>query len=757
MQVGYRGVFKAGRAGLLAHAVRRGLICACAALMAPMLAGCLPGSNTTGGVQAGRNSDSFQQVRAIDLSPGTSREAEKPPNQEEGAGAVTVYGRDDAVTTTATVRSQPGTKGDGYELNFENAPITTVAKVVLSEILGVGYTIDSRVQGTISLSSTRPVSKTDILFLLENALRLSNVVMVRDGGSYRLLPAGEAIGSGPVDNSPQPGYGITVVPLRFMSVQTVMKLLDSFANKPGMLRADQSRNLLLVQGNGAERRAAVETIASFDVDWMRGQSVGIYPLKNASLEAVILELDKILEAGEGGAQQNLIKFQPISRLNAILVVTRKADLLRTAGGWITRLDRADTVSTGVRVYRVKYGDAKQIASILNDVFAGRSSSGPDSSTNQIMPGSGVSSLASSPATTTPENTRAAPGQVASLGGSGGGNSSFDSRFSGTKPTTPSLGSRGGDSGGGGQGVMQGVRITADTSNNSLLIYANQENYKAIERTLVQIDRLPLQVSIDATIAEVTLNNSLSYGVQWYLKSKDLGYKEDRGSISLLGEAAKRLAPGFNLLLGPEKDPRFILDALRTLTDVKVLSTPSVVVVDNQFATLLVGDQVPITTRTAVGVDNVNAPLVSNIEYRNTGVILKVAPRINANGNILLEIEQEISNVAAGAGANSLTPTVSQRKIKSTIAVGTGQTVLLGGLIQERRNRGRSGIPLLESLQGIGDLFAHNDASISRTELVIFIRPQIIRNGADAQNVAEELRAKLQGSVDNTYPTPLGRR
>jgi general secretion pathway protein D len=197
--------------------------------------------------------------------------------------------------------------------------------------------------------------------------------------------------------------------------------------------------------------------------------------------------------------------------------------------------------------------------------------------------------------------------------------------------------------------------------------------------------------------------------------------------------------------------------LRTLTDVKVLSTPSVVVVDNQFATLLVGDQVPITTRTAVGVDNVNAPLVSNIEYRNTGVILKVAPRINANGNILLEIEQEISNVAAGAGANSLTPTVSQRKIKSTIAVGTGQTVLLGGLIQERRNRGRSGIPLLESLQGIGDLFAHNDASISRTELVIFIRPQIIRNGADAQNVAEELRAKLQGSVDNTYPTPLGRR
>ena len=738
-----------------------------------MLAGCFPvGTSSTASLPPSRNPDSFHQVRSIDLSPTASLQQEKPANQEEGPGAVSVFGRDDAVaaipSTTASARSQPGLKGDGYELNFENAPITTVAKVVLSEILGVGYTIDSRVQGTISLSSTRPVSKTDVLFLLENALRLSNVVMVREsGGSYRLLPAGEAVGSGPVDNSPEPGFGITVVPLRYMSVQTVLKLLDSFANKPGMLRADQSRNLILVQGNGAERRAAVETIASFDVDWMRGQSVGIYPLRNASLEAVILELDKILEGGEGGAQQNLIKFQPISRLNAILVVTRKADLLRTAASWITRLDRADTVSTGVRVYRVKYGDAKQIASILNDVFAGRSSSGLDASTNHIMPGSGVTSLASTPATGT-ENTRVAQaGPIASLGGSSSGGSSFDSRFSGSRPGAPNTNSLGGGGAGtagagGGQGVMQGVRITADTSNNSLLIYANQENYRAIERTLVQIDRLPLQVSIDATIAEVTLNNSLSYGVQWFLKSKDVGYKDDRGSFGLLGaavgEAAKRVVPGFNLLLGPEKDPKFILDALRSLTDVKVLSTPSVVVVDNQFATLLVGDQVPITTRTAVGVDNVNAPLVSNIEYRNTGVILKVAPRINANGNILLEIEQEISNVANTASSNSLTPTVSQRKIKSTIAVGTGQTVLLGGLIQERQNRGRSGIPLLESLQGIGDLFAHNDASIQRTELVIFIRPQIIRNGGDAQNVAEELRAKLQGSYDPAaYPVPLGRR
>ena len=296
-------------------------------------------------------------------------------------------------------------------------------------------------------------------------------------------------------------------------------------------------------------------------------------------------------------------------------------------------------------------------------------------------------------------------------------------------------------------ILPNVRISPDVINNALLIYANQENYRLIERALQQIDRPQLQVAIDATIAEITLNDTLNYGVQFYLQSQNVGLKPDQGSVLNTIDtvaAISRVVPGFNFLVGTETSPRVILDALRNITDVKILSTPSVVVIDNQFASLLVGDQIPITTRTAQSVDVPTAPVVNNIDYRNTGVILRVAPRINANGNVLLDVEQEISSVANTATAKTLTPTVSQRKVRSSIGVANGQTVLLAGLISERDERGRQGIPGLEQIPGLGELFSHNTGTRQRTELIIFIRPQIIRNGVDAYRVAQELRQKMRG-------------
>jgi general secretion pathway protein D len=307
-------------------------------------------------------------------------------------------------------------------------------------------------------------------------------------------------------------------------------------------------------------------------------------------------------------------------------------------------------------------------------------------------------------------------------------------------------------------ILPNVRIAADAVNNSLLIYANPENYRIIERTLQQIDRPQLQVAIDATVAEITLNDTLRYGVQFYLNSKDVGLKPDQGSI--LNTAANvvinRALPGFNFLVGAEAQPRVILDALRSVTDVKVLSTPSVVVVDNQFASLQVGDQVPITTQTAQVVNVANAPIVNNIDYRNTGVILRVAPRVNANGNVLLDVEQEISAVANTATAGTLTPTISQRKVRSSIAVASGQTVLLAGLISERHDRSRQGIPGLSDIPFVGDFLAQQSGTLSRTELIIFIRPQIIRNGVDAARVAEQLRYKMRGlgpGPPRPFPVP----
>ncbi|MEA2877802.1 MAG: ral secretion pathway protein, partial [Hyphomicrobiales bacterium] len=661
------------------------------------------------------------------------------------------------------------------------------AKVVLGDILGLGYIIDPRVQGTITLASGRPVPKGDLLYVLESALRLSGASLVRDRRGYVILPAAEAIGTGGVDSIARadPGFGITVVPLQYVSATTLTKLLDSFALKAGSVRVDAPRNLVVIQGNGPDRRNAVETVLSFDADWMRGQSVGIYPVRNSTPEPVMSELERILDSGDGGLSQSLVKLQPIARLNAIMVITSKPALLRTVATWITRLDKSDTATTGVKVYQVRYGDARQMAQLLNDIFGGGRGGAIDSATNQIAPGAGVMTSTSeaiqqgglriggartqpggsssdsriSGGTTSPAiaATSGSPNDiVAQRSGSFGRGGAGGAVAVAVSPGAGGFGSSAGGTGGGQGAILPGVRITADAVNNTLLIYANQENYRVIEQTLKQLDRPQLQVSIDATIAEITLNENLSYGVQFFLKSKDVGYKEDYGSAALsrTGSAIlTRALPGFNFLLGPESEPRLILDALRGVSDVKVLSTPSVVVLDNQTATLQVGDQVPVATASATVLTGTGAPVVNTIDYRNTGVILRVVPRINANGNVLLDVEQEISNVAAGS-AGSLTPTVSQRRVKSSIAVASGQTVLLAGLISERQENSRSGIPLVDQLGELGKLIGSNNKTAQRTELIIFIRPQIIRDGVDAMRVAEEMRTKLRGRLGTTDPRYL---
>jgi general secretion pathway protein D len=744
-----------------AQSLRSGFVAAGVVLAAAILAAC----NLL--QEEARPPSVFDRVRAIDLLPRQPQPVESTADTPDNRRPVeyrttnaprTVVTGSESDTSGQQFQSAPG--GEGYELNFESTPVTNVAKVVLGDILGVGYTIDPRVQGTVSLASGRPVPKSDILYILESALRVSNVALVRETAGYRLVPLAEAVGAGNVDRMAaraEPGYGVSVIPLQYVSAQTLIKLLDGFATKTGAVRADPGRNLLLIQGSGAERRAAVDTVLRFDADWMRGQSVGIFPIRNSTPEPIIAELEKVMDAGDGGMSQNVIKFQSVGRMNSILVVSRKPDLLRTAGTWISRLDRADS-TTGVRVYRIRYGEARQMAKVLNDIFigGGGASNTLDQIGNQIAPGSGLSVTSSgdrgfdtSPAGQSGRNVRqqlgVAPPPAAT-----------PAPAPAAAPLDPLSG--GGPPGSSGP-LLQGVRITPDVVNNTLLIYASQEHYRIIERTLRQIDRPQLQVAIDATVAEVTLNDQLSYGVQFFLTSKDLGLGADKGSAlnttakqpptvdaaGVAGAFLNRAFPGFNFLIGPENQPRAILDALHAVTNVKVLSNPSLVVIDNQPATLQVGDEVPISTGSATVLTTSNT-IVNTIDYRNTGIILRVVPRVNVNGNVRLDIEQEISNVANTSTSATLTPTVSQRKVKSSIAVASGQTVLLAGLISERTSGDRSGIPVLDQIPGLGDVFSHRTKSINRTELIIFIRPQVIRDSVDAHVVAEELRSKLLGTI-----------
>ena len=637
--------------------------------------------------------------------------------------------------------------GDGYDLSFENAPVSTVAKVILGDILGIGYIIDPRVQGTVTLNSGRPVAKSDVLFVLENALRVSNVALVHNADGYRLVPINEAVANGRIDvvadgRMPVPGYGVSIVPLHYVSATTLTKLLENFATKQGSMRVDSARNMLIIQGTGPERRKAVETVLSFDTDWMRGQSVGIFPVRHSAPEPIISEVEKIMDLGNGGLNHELVKLQAIGRLNAILVATSKPALLKAAQSWIRRLDNSEVANTGVKVYRVRYGDAKNMAAILNEMFGSASGSSISSASAQIAPGGGLTTSSSGPggATMTP---------VERLTGGPPASKQLGAESPPSNAASPALASSHGGASGGGP-ILPGIRITADVTNNALLIYANEENYKIIEGALRQIDRPQLQVAFDATIAEVTLNDNLNYGVQFFLKSTNLGAPPDTGSAinTIAGATLSRILPGFNILIGSERTPQVVLDALHSITDVKILSNPSLVVVDNGVATLQVGDQVPITTGTAT-VLSANNAVVNTINYQNTGIILRVVPRVSGNNMVRLDIEQEISSASS---SDTLTPTISQRKVKSTLSVADGQTVLLAGLVSETQNKTRKGIPLLDQLPGyLGDAFSHQGKTTQRTELIIFIRPQIIRDAIDAHLVAEELRAKLKSRIGTVSP------
>ncbi|CAL8975140.1 Type II secretion system protein D [Rhodoplanes serenus] len=739
-----------------------------------------------------RPPDVVESIRRLDIQPRQPTDAGSGSSGMSATPRPVIYPGTEPVTVTqeradGLVGGDVPAGTDGYDLNFEGAPVTTVAKAVLGDILGVGYTIDPRVQGTVTLASGRPIPRSELPFVLENALRMSSVVMVRDASGYRLIPASDALGTGTAETgaSAEAGYGITVIPLRHVSAQTALRLLDGFAVRSGAARAEATRNLLLVQGTSSDRRAALDTVLSFDVDWMRGQSVGIYPLRSSTPEPIIAELERIMDSGEGGLSQQLVKLVPVARMNAVMVVTKKPGLLTVAGKWIARLDHSDAATNSLKVYRVRYGNARRIASLLNEIFVGRG--GEVDAASPVAPGSGMTaagtaegaggggtsaggtgfgaSFGRSAGGTVPTGTGSGAGAVSNpiaagfgaLGqGTGSGMTPGGLTIAGGRDPSiidPASGPLGSGLGGGavraGPGILPNVRITADAANNSILIYANQEQYRIIEQTIQQIDRPQRQVAIEGTIAEVTLNDQLNYGVQFFLNSANLGLGPNKGSIlqTVGGAVLQRALPGFNLLLGPEAAPRLILDALHQVTDVKVLSNPTLVVLDNQLAILQVGDQVPIATGTAtVLTGTTTPPIVNTIDYRNTGVILRVIPRISHNGQVVLDIEQEISNVAPTPSAATLTPTVSQRRVKSSISVASGQTVVLAGLISDESSRNKDGIPVLDALPGIGDAFSSSKNRKKRTELVIFIRPQIIRDSVDAHVIAEQLRAKMGGRV-----------
>jgi general secretion pathway protein D len=298
-------------------------------------------------------------------------------------------------------------------------------------------------------------------------------------------------------------------------------------------------------------------------------------------------------------------------------------------------------------------------------------------------------------------------------------------------------------------IAQGgkIEIMADDVRNALVILAAARDYRMVESAIRKLDTVPLQVMIEASVVEVTLIDDLSYGVEWFFRgtvSKDGETSRTRGQLDLGAAGIGALAPGFAYTVIDSADRvRFALNALATKSNVEVLSSPSLLVLDNQTASINVGDEIPIPTRQSTSNLDPSAPTVNEIAFRQTGLTLTVTPRVNNSGLVTLDIHQEVANAAVTTTSSIDAPTIQNRRVESVVAVNSGDTIVLGGMIQDHKGKGESGVPFLHKIPVIGKAFGTTSKQASRTELLVLITPRVVRNADEQRNVADEFRRKLK--------------
>lgn len=709
----------------------------------------------------------------LDLAP-----TAKPPLVVPGTG--------NFIDKKAAAKAQPPTQtqaGPGeVTLNFEGADIRDVVKVVF-ETLKENYTVDPQVQGEVTVQTSRPLAKEALLPTLETMLRMSNAVLVRDGGIYRIIPAAGAVQKGslvPRLGGGKVGYGVRIVPLRYVSAAEMQAIIAPFLPEGGILRADTARNLLILAGTPQELANVQGTIDTFDVNWLKGMSVGMFRLRNVDSQTMATNLNQLLGEGSGTPVAGLLRFVPLSKLNAVLVVTPQAEYLKEVAVWIERLDGVG--GERLYVYQVQNSRAEYVAELLNGLFnlggggrGGRSgelapglrsgqlsgsgsgasgglSSGGGLGTSGGLSGGSSSGLGGGTSSLSSGSAASAGGSSAlGAGSSGGALSAGGGRTGGRAAGTSGGGGGGGVGSGGPSAGMEEVRIVADTENNALLIWATNQNYERIIGTLQKMDVMPRQVLIEATIAEVTLTGRLQYGLQWFF-TNGVGSNngKDFTGTGSLDINADNLT--INDVLGG-RDPgsfsyaitdggglvRALLNTLASDSKVKVLSSPQVMVVDNQQAVIRVGTQQPVLGQISSSTSTGN---LQSYEYKDTGVLLEVLPRVNSGGMVNMEVKQEVIDVG-NIDVATKQRAFLQRSVTSKVVVKSGQTLVLGGLIRDNRTEAQGGLPILYKIPVLGSLFGNTSEALDRTELVVLITPKVVQNSQEAEQVTEEIKRKMR--------------
>ncbi len=649
-------------------------------------------------------------------------------------------------------------QGDDVSLIFQDAPIAEVATTILGDLMGMAYVLDERVTGTVSLKTGRPIPRNALVAVMEGILKANNAVLVDNQGIFHIVPASEnlsSVVSPSFSLDTDKGYQIIVVPLKYIAAGEMKNILGSIQGADAKIQTNVKRNLLLVSGTQSELKNMLDTIEIFDVNQLKGMSTAIFRLSQADTNTVSNELRTIFNFETGGNEEgstppdSIIRFVPIERINAVLVITPQAKYLDMVEQWVNRLDQVDrSIDRSLHVYFVQNIRSGYLAGILQELFdADVSTQEREGSRGSLSPGlsgnsqssfggssSGNGSLLSNSADILDSETPSGP----SAGGLGSlRRSAFSSGFNESR-----------SSGNGGNSNSR-IKIIADEENNALVIKATTAEYAEIEDAIKRLDIVPLQVLIECTIVEVSLTGDLSYGLEWFFRNNNV--LDGKNSIARLdtqgGAGLAAIVPGFSYsIIDSAGGIRAVLNTLASDSKVKVVSSPSLMVLDNHTASINIGDQVPVRTSesTNTGTAGNDAIVTSTIQFVETGVTLEVSPRVSKNGTVIMDIFQSIRTADVTDTSTIDSPTINQRQVQTSVAVLSGETIVLGGLIQDDDGRSNSGIPGLRNLPVVGVLFGTTTKNSRRTELLVLITPTAVRDSAESKEATEELRDKLKG-------------
>jgi len=650
----------------------------------------------------------------------------------------------------------PRTSGpNGVTINLAGASIAEAAKIILGDTLGLSYVVSEKLQGSITIQMASPIPREALLEVFETILSGEGAAIVVDsGGIHHVLPVAEAKSSArllPRGARRGPGVGTQVIALQYVSAAEMERVIKSLSAQATILRTDTARNLLVVAGTRSELDAITDAVSVFDVDWMRGMSFGIFPVESGDPEAVAQELDTIFANDSESPTKGMVRFVPNRRLRAILVIASRPVYLQKAATWLRRIDMVSReTAKQVHVYHIQHRPAAELALLLQKVYGQQDPLRPGApgrgATPAVLaaPGAVEPVAPRSPVFQPVPGVPAAPVTVPAQPGAAPPADGQQAPAPGADAAGRALPP--------GDDRSTGVSIIPDDANNALVITATRQEYARMRRILERIDVQPNQVLLESTIAEVRLNDNLKFGLRWFFQ---MGNHELRLTDSAIG-AITPTFPGFSHFFSTP-NVQVVLNALSTITDVNVVSSPTLMVLDNKKATLQVGDEVPIPTQSAVSVLTPGAPIVNSITFRNTGIILNITPRISDGGRVLLDIEQEVSDVVRTTTSTIDAPTIQQRRIRTTVSVNDGEAVVLGGMMQDRATNVRGQVPLVGDIPVLGNLFKNKDDLIVRTELLIAITPRIVKDTLHMRSITEEFRSKINLTTRPQRSAPPDRR